>query len=122
MFGRSSKAAKAQSAAEDAWDALVSTWDTARGRTGDLVGDTQDRVGTATDEAVRRAGAALDALTGRRPATPWTLLIAAVAGGVAIGWLAAAAVGRQPALSALGAGEDGRLDPAIDEGGPIASG
>jgi hypothetical protein len=98
MFGRTSRTAKAQQMAEDAWDALVSTWESARDRTGDLVGDTQERVGSATDEAWRRAGAALDALAGRRPSTPWALLFAAVAAGAALGWVAAAAVGRAPGL------------------------
>jgi len=98
MFGRTSKTAKAQQLAEDAWDALVSTWESARDRTGDLVEDTQDRVGTAKDEAWRRAGAALDALAGRRPSKPWALLFAAVAAGAALGWVAAAAIGRSPGL------------------------
>jgi ElaB/YqjD/DUF883 family membrane-anchored ribosome-binding protein len=98
MFGRANKTAKAQQLAEDAWDALVSTWESARDRTGDLVEDTQDRMGTAKDEAWRRAGAALDALAGRRPSTPWALLFAAVAAGAAVGWVAATAIGRTPAL------------------------
>ena len=103
MFARkSSKAAKAQSAAEDAWSALVSSWESARDRTGGLVEDTQDRVGSFTDEAMRRAGAALDAIAGRRPSQPWALLLAAVAAGAAIGWIAAAAVGRAPGLPQLG--------------------
>jgi len=104
MFGRS-RAAKAQSAAEDAWEALVSTWESARDRTGGLVEDTQDRVGSATGEARRRATAALDALAGRRPSQPWALLLAAIAAGAAVGWIAAAAVGRAPGLPALDRGD-----------------
>jgi hypothetical protein len=100
MFGRS-KAAKAQSVAEDAWDALVSNWGSARDRTGDLVSDTQERVGSATDEAWRRASAAYDALAGRRPGTPWGLLLTAVVAGAAVGWVAAAAIGRAPGLAEL---------------------
>jgi ElaB/YqjD/DUF883 family membrane-anchored ribosome-binding protein len=94
MFGRTSKSEKAQALAEDAWDALVSTWESARDRTGDLVEDTHDRVGSATDEAWRRAGAALDALAGRSPSRPWALLFAAVAAGAALGWVAATAISR----------------------------
>jgi ferric-dicitrate binding protein FerR (iron transport regulator) len=102
MFGRrSSKAAKAQELAEDAWTALVSTWDSAREHTGDLVGDTGDRVGDVKDEAWRRAAAALDALSGRRPNKPWALIFAAVAAGAALGWAAAAAIGRSPGLAAF---------------------
>lgn len=104
MFGRStSKTAKAQEIAEDAWEALASTWESARDRTGDLVGDTSDRVGSATDEAWRRAGNALDALSGRSPGKPWALLFAAVAAGAALGWVAATAIGRQPSLPAFDA-------------------
>jgi hypothetical protein len=98
MFGRTNRSARAQQMAEDAWDALVSTWESARDRTGDLVADTQDRVGSAKDEAWRRAGAALDALAGRRPSKPWALLFAAVAAGAAVGWIAAATIGRSPGL------------------------
>jgi hypothetical protein len=101
MFGRASKTEKAQQMAEDAWDALVSTWESARDRTGDLVDDTQDRVSTAKDEAWRRAGAALDALAGRRPSMPWALLFAAIAAGAAVGWVAATAIGRSPSLPAF---------------------
>jgi DNA-binding transcriptional LysR family regulator len=101
MFGRTSKTAKAQEVAEDAWAALVSTWESARDRTGDLVGDTGETLGSAKDEAWRRAGAALDALAGRRQSRPWALLFAAVAAGAAIGWVAAATVGRSAGLPAF---------------------
>jgi hypothetical protein len=110
MFGSKSRAAKAQSVAEEAWDALVSTWDSAKGRTGDLVGDAQDRVESATDEAIRRASAAYDALAGRRPSTPWALVLGAVAAGVAVGWVAAAAIGRAPGLSTIDSALDDRAD------------
>ncbi len=83
MFGRSK--AKARIVAEEAWDALVSTWESTRGRTGDLVDTTQDRVGSVTDEALRRAAAAYDALAGRRPSTPWSLVLGALAAGAALG-------------------------------------
>jgi hypothetical protein len=58
-------------------------------------------VGSVTDEAMRRAGAAYDALAGRRPSTPWALVLGAVAAGVAVGWVAAAAIGRAPSLSSI---------------------
>jgi hypothetical protein len=103
MFGRTSKTAKAQEIAEDAWDALVSTWESARDRTGDLVVDTTDKVGSAKDEAWARAGAALDALAGRRASKPWALLFAAVAAGAALGWVAATAIGRSASLPAFDA-------------------
>lgn len=102
MF-RQSKAAKARGAAEDAWDALTSAWDSARDHTGDLMEDAQERFGTATDEARRRATAALDALAGRRPSRPWALLLGAVAAGAVLGWVAAAAIGRAPDTSTLDA-------------------
>jgi hypothetical protein len=101
MFGRTSKTARAQEVAEDAWDALLSTWESARDRTGDLVVDTTDSLGSAKDEAWRRAGNALDALAGRSPGKPWALLFAAVAAGAALGWVAATAIGRQASLPAF---------------------
>ena len=101
MFGQR-RAARAQSAAEDAWNALVAAWESARDRTGDLLEGTSDRVGSATDEARRRAGAALDALAGRRPSTPWNLVLGALAVGAVVGWIAAAAVGRAPGAQLLG--------------------
>jgi hypothetical protein len=101
MFGRTSKSARTQELAEDAWDALVSTWTSARDRTGDLMVDTQDRVGSAKDEAWRRAGNALDALAGRSPGKPWMLLFAAVAAGAALGFAAAAVIGRSSSLPAF---------------------
>jgi hypothetical protein len=101
MFGRTSKTTKAQEIAEDAWDALVSTWESARDRTGDMVVDTTDVVGSAKDEAWRRAGNALDALAGRSPTKPWALLFAAVAAGAALGWVAATAISRQSSLPAF---------------------
>ena len=101
MFGRTSKTAKAQEIAEDAWDALVSTWESARDRTGDLVVDTTDRVGSAKEEAWRRAGYALDAIAGRTPSKPWALLFATLAAGAALGWVAATAIGRQSSLPAF---------------------
>ena len=109
-MGRS-KAAKAQQVAEDAWDALVSGWDTTREATGDFSSATQDRVGTVTDEALRRASAAYDALAGRRPGIPWGLLIAGVAVGAVAGFVAATVVNRLPGLAAL----DQEEEPAAVE-------
>ena len=48
-----------------------------------------DRVTSVTDEALARASAAADALSGRRPARPWGLIIAIGLAGVAAGWAAA---------------------------------
>jgi hypothetical protein len=96
MFGRSK--AEKQSVTDDAWDALLSSWESARDRTGELVGSTQDRLGSVTGEARRRAVAAYDALAGHRPGRPWGLLLAAVAAGAVVGWIAAAAVGRAPGI------------------------
>lgn len=87
--------------ADQAWRHLTSAVnsagasvrDTARSvrRTGlSLTDDTGDLVGSAAEEARRRAVRAIDALAGRR-ALPWGLLIGATLVGVAIGWATATA-------------------------------
>ena len=52
----------------------------------DLAGST---VTSVTDEAWNRANAAANALAGRKPATPWGLIIAVGLAGAAMGWVAA---------------------------------
>lgn len=104
MFGTNllDRRNKPERIADQAWQQLVS----AVGSAGDSVRDTArsarrggsgladgagDLVGSAADEARRRASLAFDALAGRRPALPWTLLIAAALAGAAIGWAAGTA-------------------------------
>src|SRR5262249_56576559 len=114
MFGTqwTRRRRKAEHAAEDAWESLRAAMDsagdaakstrsrarsaaknakvaarTASKRTRVLAGDAQDRVG----EARRRANAAKDALTGRRPRTPWQWLVGALFAGVVLGLAAATA-------------------------------
>ncbi|MFG2100757.1 hypothetical protein ACGFJ5_09140 [Micromonospora echinaurantiaca] len=104
MFGTNllDRRSKPERIADQAWQQLVSAVSSA----GDSVRDTArsarrggsgladgagDLVGSAADEARRRASLAFDALAGRRPALPWTLLIAAALAGAAIGWAAGTA-------------------------------
>lgn len=99
MFGTNllDRRNKPERIADQAWQQLVSAVSSA----GDSVRDTArsarrggsgltegagELVGSAADEARRRASLAFDALAGRRPALPWTLLIAAALAGAAIGW------------------------------------
>jgi ElaB/YqjD/DUF883 family membrane-anchored ribosome-binding protein len=117
MFGNG-KARKAERVAESAWDHLVSAVESAgesarsaTRRGTDLVDEAQDKVSTVTDEARRRANAALDALAGRRPETPWGLIAAAIAAGAVLGWAAAAAAGRAPMLPVMQ-----RPEPPADYG------
>jgi hypothetical protein len=88
-------------AAAQAWDYLTSAvtaaGDSAKnagraaGRQGSRLADgSGTRVGSVADEAWRRANAALDALAGRRPSTPWGLVVVAGVAGVAIGFAVAA--------------------------------
>ncbi|WP_213450521.1 hypothetical protein [Rhizomonospora bruguierae] len=58
------------------------------------VADVGEQVGAVKDEARRRTTAALNALSGRRPAPPLSMLLAATAAGLAIGWVAATALRR----------------------------
>ncbi|MER7164684.1 hypothetical protein [Micromonospora sp. NPDC000207] len=104
MFGTNllERRSKPERIADEAWQHLTSTVSsagdsvrdaarTARRSGSDLTGDAGDLVGTATDEARKRAVAAFDALAGRRPALPWTLLIGAALVGAAVGWAASTA-------------------------------
>ncbi|GGL98452.1 MULTISPECIES: hypothetical protein [Micromonospora] len=79
------------SAVHSAGDSVLDTARSARRNSAGLADDAGDLVGTAADEARRRAVLAFDALAGRRPALPWTLLIGATLVGAAIGWAAASA-------------------------------
>jgi hypothetical protein len=54
-----------------------------------LADDASSKVGAAADEAWHRANAAANALAGRRPPTPWGLIVGASLLGLALGWAAA---------------------------------
>ncbi|MFI6266077.1 hypothetical protein [Micromonospora sp. NPDC051006] len=104
MFGTNlvDRRTKPERIADQAWQQLISAVnaagdsvrDTARSarRGGHRLGDEAgDLVGSAADEARHRASLAFDALAGRRPALPWTLLIGAALVGAAVGWAAGTA-------------------------------
>ncbi|MEH1170123.1 hypothetical protein V6V47_32585 [Micromonospora sp. CPCC 205539] len=98
-------ASAVSSAGDSVLDTVRDTARSARRNSSDLADGAGDLVGSAADEARRRASLAFDALAGRRPALPWTLLIGAALVGAAIGW----AVGS--AARAAGSQED----PAVDD-------
>ncbi|WP_433386853.1 hypothetical protein [Micromonospora sp. KLBMP9576] len=79
------------SAVSSAGDSVRDTARSARQGGSGLAGDAGDLVGSAADQARRRATLAFDALAGRRPALPWTLLISAALVGAALGWAAGTA-------------------------------
>jgi hypothetical protein len=97
MFGRhESRRHKAERITGQAWENLVSAVGSAGSstrsagrRAAALIDGTSNRVESGAKEARRRAGAAFDALAGRRPARPWGLLAAVSLGGLALGWVAA---------------------------------
>ncbi|MEU6023594.1 hypothetical protein [Micromonospora sp. NPDC047134] len=104
MFGTNllDRRSKPERIADDAWHHLVSAMNTAGDTLRDttrsarhtsmgLADDAGDLVGSAAEEARRRATRAFDALAGRSPALPWTLLIGAALVGAAIGWAAGTA-------------------------------
>ncbi|SCG39472.1 hypothetical protein [Micromonospora halophytica] len=102
MFGSNllERRSKPERIADQAWQQLVTTvgsaGDSVRDATRSVRGggpltDAGDLVGSAADEARRRATLAFDALAGRRPALPWALLISAALVGAAIGWAAGTA-------------------------------
>ncbi|MFY1617029.1 hypothetical protein [Micromonospora sp. WMMD736] len=99
MFGSNllDRRSKPERIADQAWEQLLSavssagdsvrdTARTARRSGGDLADGAGDLVGSAAEEARRRASRAFDALAGRQPALPWTLLIGAALVGAAVGW------------------------------------
>ncbi|MEG3637577.1 hypothetical protein [Micromonospora palythoicola] len=79
------------SAVNSAGDSIRDTARTARHSSAGLAGDAGDLVESAAEEARHRASLAFDALAGRRPALPWTLLIGAALVGAAVGWAAGTA-------------------------------
>ncbi|WP_406042125.1 hypothetical protein OG799_01025 [Micromonospora sp. NBC_00898] len=79
------------SAVSSAGDSVRDTARSARRGGSGLAGDATDLVGSAAEEARRRATLAFDALAGRRPAPPWTLLISTALVGAALGWAAGTA-------------------------------
>ncbi|MFE9692797.1 hypothetical protein [Micromonospora sp. NPDC005806] len=104
MFGTTllDRRSKPERIADQAWEQLLSAVSSAGDSVRDvarsarrngsgLADDATDLVGTAADEARRRASLAVDALAGRRPALPWSMLIAAALAGAALGWAAGTA-------------------------------
>lgn len=79
------------SAVSSAGDSVRDTARSARRGGSGLADDATGLVGSAAEEARRRATLAFDALAGRRPALPWTLLISTALVGAALGWAAGTA-------------------------------
>jgi hypothetical protein len=79
----------ATSLAEQAWENLSSTVESAGKRARSAADEASHRMTSTSKEAKRRADAAIDALAGRQPSKPWGWLVGLAAAGVALGWLAA---------------------------------
>jgi hypothetical protein len=92
-MGRTNRANRAQRVAEEAWDQLVSAVDNAGDAARSAGRRTYDEAGSRASavagEARRRAGAALDALAGRRPRLHWEWIAGAAVVGLVVGWVAA---------------------------------
>lgn len=114
MFGTQwTKKKDAERVASDAWDNLVSSVETAGDkarwmgrRTQHLAGEASNQISSVTDEAGRRAQAALAALAGHHPRKPWGWILGAAVAGLAAGW--ALTLGARRALTA------GQLDDDLD--------
>lgn len=104
MFGSTllERRSRPERIADQAWRHLTSAVDSAGTSVRDtarsarangltIADEAGDLVGTAAEEARRRAVLAFDALAGRRPALPWALLVGAALAGAAIGWAAGTA-------------------------------
>lgn len=116
MFGsnRLSRRDRTEQVAEQAWQQLVARVAakgdparSARRSSTRLTDNVSGRVRSATDEARYRAGAALDALAGRRPGLPWSWLAAAAFVGTAVGL---AAGGRKAHSRKHSADANGRVE------------
>jgi ElaB/YqjD/DUF883 family membrane-anchored ribosome-binding protein len=121
MFGThlQDRRSKPERIADQAWEYLLSAAgsakDTARSagqRTSHVADDATSLVGSAADEAMRRATAAYDALAGRRSPTPWALIAVAGLVGAAIGWAAGNA--SRAALARMGEPADARDTDRIE--------
>jgi ElaB/YqjD/DUF883 family membrane-anchored ribosome-binding protein len=89
------KTSRRQALAAQAWENLNSAVESAghstraaSRRAAGFVDDASGRVGAGAKEARRRANAAMDALAGHRPPTPWVLLAVATGIGAVVGWAA----------------------------------
>ena len=103
MFGSkwTKRTREAEKTAAQAWQNLVSAVETAgdtartvKKRTVSLADDAGHKVGSAADEAWRRANRAVDALAGRRQPLAWGWLIGATVAGAVVGWVGAMAARR----------------------------
>ncbi|MBQ1051725.1 hypothetical protein KBX50_25085 [Micromonospora sp. C51] len=111
-------------AVNNAGDSIRDTARTARHSSAGLAGDAGDLVESAAEEARHRASRAFDALAGRRPALPWTLLIGAALVGAAVGWAAGtaarAAGSRDRALEDIEFVDVDRPDSPTDPTNPVS--
>jgi hypothetical protein len=130
MFGTHllDRRSKPERVADQAWEYLLSavgsakdtardTAQSARDRTSDLAGiagGAGELVGSAADEARRRASLAFDALAGRKisSSTSWTLVLVAGLVGAAIGW--AAGTASRAAMARFTEGEEERPVDSIE--------
>ncbi|GAA0537376.1 hypothetical protein GCM10010172_18440 [Paractinoplanes ferrugineus] len=100
----SSTLSKAERTAAQAWDYLSSAMAETASKAASVAGDKSQewadrsqefagkaagKAGGKADVAWARANAAAAALAGRKPSTPWGLLIVAGLAGAAVGWAAA---------------------------------
>jgi ElaB/YqjD/DUF883 family membrane-anchored ribosome-binding protein len=89
-----STAKRARSTAKDARSKAKDAKSTAKAfgrRTHGLADQAQNRLGVTADEARKRANAAVDALAGRRPRTPWAWIAGSTMAGLLLGWAVATA-------------------------------
>jgi hypothetical protein len=100
--------------AEDAWDHLVSAvenaGDAARSAGRRTYDETGGRASAVAGEARRRAGAALDALAGRRPRLHWEWIAGAAVAGLVVGWVAAAGTRKATSGAQSGPGRRRHLE------------
>jgi hypothetical protein len=110
------KARDTDGMAAAAWHELVSSLSSARDSATGTVGDARGKITGVGHEARRRAGNALDAISGKPQPSRWPFVVGAVVGGAVIGYAAAQLLRQHPMDEAVAAvrNEAGKVRSAVE--------
>jgi hypothetical protein len=99
-----------------AWHELVSSLSSARDNAAGTVGDARGKLSGVGSEARRRAGNAVDAISGKPQPSRWPFVLGAIVGGVALGYAVAQVLRKHPMDEAAAAirNENTRIRSAVE--------